>query len=205
MFNKTRKTLIVFGTCAALAAAPLALSGCYQTEEQKAASSESHESHETSAKTEADNVSYVEPWAKATPEGKKMTGVFGTLENKSDKDITLVGAKSPAAGMIELHEVVDGKMQEHAGGFVIPAGGSFELKPGGYHIMFMKMSAPILAGEKTSLTLEFSDGSTKEVSDILVKDISGGQEEYVSKNGHEGHDHDSHEGHDHAEHEGEGH
>ena len=75
-----------------------------------------------------------------------MTGVFGTLTNTTDKEVTITGGSSPVAGMVEVHETVKNDagvmvMQPKAGGFVIPAKGTLELKPGGNHIMLMKMSA----------------------------------------------------------------
>lgn len=117
-------------------------------------------------------------WAKA---GDGMTGVFGALTNSSDEDLTLVKVESPAARMIELHETVTSgstsKMQEKDGGFVIPAGGTYDLEPGGDHIMFMNLPKPLLAGDEVELTLTFDDGSTVETS-VLVKDYDGAQENY---------------------------
>ncbi|WP_241156252.1 copper chaperone PCu(A)C [Leucobacter chromiireducens] len=117
-------------------------------------------------------------WVKAQ-EG--MTGVFGTLKNSGDTDLTLVSVESSAAKMVELHETVTSgataTMREVDGGFVIPAGGSFELAPGGNHIMFMDMPEPILPGDDVSLTLHFDDGSQAEVT-VLAKATDGAQENY---------------------------
>ncbi|GAA1605865.1 copper chaperone PCu(A)C [Leucobacter chromiireducens] len=117
-------------------------------------------------------------WVKAQ-EG--MTGVFGTLKNSGDTDLTLVSVESPAAKMVELHETVTSgataTMREVDGGFVIPAGGSFELAPGGNHIMFMDMPKAILPGDDVSLTLHFDDGSKAEVT-VLAKATEGAQENY---------------------------
>ena len=57
-----------------------------------------------------------------------MTGGFGIIKNTTDADITVTGASTPAARMVELHETVAGptgamQMQAKQGGFVIPAGG----------------------------------------------------------------------------------
>ena len=110
-----------------------------------------------------------------------MTGVFGTITNSGDEDITLESVTSDAAARIELHETITSggvsKMQQIEGGFVIPAGGEHELVPGGDHIMFMEMAAPLLAGEEIELTLSFDDGSTT-VRTVLVKEYDGAQENY---------------------------
>jgi copper(I)-binding protein len=91
-----------------------------------------------------------------------MSAAFGTLENTSDHDITLVSAESPASTMLQLHETVANDsgamvMKEKQGGFVIPAGGSFALEPGGNHIMLMDLTAPLAAGDEATFTLTFSD------------------------------------------------
>ncbi|RZT64474.1 copper chaperone PCu(A)C [Leucobacter luti] len=168
----TRRLLALSG--AALAAG-LLLTGCSTT---PATSDTNGAAQETSAATAASSFEIVDGWAKA---GDGMTGVFGSLTNSGDSDLTLTSVASPAAAMVELHETVvsggSSVMREVDGGFVIPAGGSFELEPGGNHIMFMDLPKPLLAGDEVELTLTFDDGSTVETS-VLVKDYDGAQENY---------------------------
>src|SRR3546814_19626483 len=45
------------------------------------------------------------------------------------------------------------------GGFLVPANGSASLTPVGDHLMFMDLSAPLLPGAETDLTLIYDDGS----------------------------------------------
>ena len=40
-------------------------------------------------------------------------------------------------------------------GYDVPARGSFELKPGGAHLMFVNIKAPFKEGDKVPLTLRF--------------------------------------------------
>lgn len=170
--------------------APLLLAGCAGSAPDTATAS--------AASTEASTstVALRDGWAKA---GDGMTGVFGSIVNDGDTDLTLVRAESPAAGMIELHETVTtggaATMREVDGGFTIPAGGSFELEPGGNHIMFMDMPEALLAGDEVPLTLTFDDDSTLEVT-VLVKDFSGAQENYEGGDSHDSMDsHDGADGH----------
>ncbi|WP_025133279.1 copper chaperone PCu(A)C [Leucobacter sp. PH1c] len=168
------RTLTLSG--AALAAA-LLLSGCTSAPAQDAAAK--HTTQEAAAEQGGHSAFSIEGgWVKAQ-EG--MTGVFGTLKNSGKTDLTLVSVESPAAKMVELHETVTSgataTMREVEGGFVIPAGGSFELAPGGNHIMFMDMPKPILPGDDVALTLRFDDGSTAEVT-VLAKATEGAQENY---------------------------
>ncbi|MEY4493355.1 MAG: hypothetical protein RL355_704 [Actinomycetota bacterium] len=111
--------------------------------------------------------------------GSFMTGAFMTLTNDSDHDMTLVGGKSDAAPMVQIHEVVDGVMQEKSGGLVIKARSSEVLKPGGNHVMLMGMKEPLIAGAEVTITLTFDDGSELDVTGP-VKVINIEQEHYHS-------------------------
>lgn len=138
------------------------------------------EDDETAPSAQADVVTISDPWVKAADEG--MTAGFGILENSGDDDVTVVAVSSPASSALELHETVDDgtgqmTMQEKEGGFVIPAGGSLELEPGGNHLMFMSLTAPIVAGDDVELSLEFADGSTYEFT-APAKDYAGANENY---------------------------
>lgn len=118
-------------------------------------------------------------WTRAT-EGP-MTGSFGTLVNSTDQEITITGGSSPVAGMVELHEVVmDGGemvMQPKPGGFVVPAGGSLTLEPGGLHVMLMGLKEPIAPGTDVPITLTLSNGETLTYTTV-AKDFAGGNESY---------------------------
>lgn len=110
-----------------------------------------------------------------------MSAVFGTLNNASGAEITVVKATSDVASAVELHEVVmDGqarKMQPKPGGFLVPAGGSVELKPGGFHIMLMGLQRDIRPGDTVTVALELSTGSTLTV-DAIGRDMANAQESY---------------------------
>ncbi|MEC3917326.1 copper chaperone PCu(A)C [Nocardia sp. CDC160] len=143
------------------------------------ACSNSQTASDASAKA-ADSVHFSDQWIKAADSG--MSAAFGTLSNASDKPINLVAATSPASATVEIHEVVpDGAgektMRPKAGGIVIPAHGSATLKPGGDHLMFMGLKAPLRTGADTPITLTFSDGSTTTVT-AQVRDFAGGKENY---------------------------
>ena len=98
------------------------------------------------------------PWARATPPGATVGGGYMTIRNAGAAD-KLVAASSPAAAKVELHVHINDngvmKMREVAGGYDIPARGSFELKPGGAHLMFMNLKAPLKEGDKVPVTLKF--------------------------------------------------
>ena len=118
-------------------------------------------------------------WTKATD--GPMTGSFGTLVNSTEAEITVTGASSPVAGIVELHEttMVDGEMvmQPKPGGFVIPAGGSLTLEPGGNHVMLMGLTGAIAPGQEVPITLTLSNGESLTYTTV-AKDFAGGNESY---------------------------
>ncbi len=157
----------------------LALAGCGSSSDTATAASPAAATSATGAPAAAAAVTLSDAWVKASPSG--MTGMFGTLKNTTDKEITIVGGMSDVAGMIETHEVVmvDGemKMQPKAGGFVIPAGGEHKLAPGHDHIMLMSLKQAVKPGDQITVTLKLGDGTTATVSGI-AKEFAAGQESY---------------------------
>lgn len=73
----------------------------------------------------ADQVTFENQWAGSADAG--MTAVFGTFTNTGGRDARIVAGTSPAAGSVEVHEVVPdaagGKtMQSKEGGLSSPRG-----------------------------------------------------------------------------------
>ncbi|MBZ0275603.1 MAG: copper chaperone PCu(A)C [Anaerolineae bacterium] len=98
-----------------------------------------------------------------------VSAAYMQIENQTGADIRLVGAASPVAGIVEVHEVsmVDNVMQMRPveGGILIPAGESAALQPGGYHIMMLNLQHDIYAGDAIAVTLTFqmADGMNQDV------------------------------------------
>ena len=92
------------------------------------------------------------PWTRATAKGAEMGGGFVTIVNTGNEADRLTGGSFALAGRAEVHEMkMEGdvmKMRQLEGGLDIPAGATVELKPGSYHLMFMKLTAPLEAGTK---------------------------------------------------------
>jgi copper(I)-binding protein len=99
------------------------------------------------------------PFARATLPNQPVAGAFLTITNTGSEDDVLIAVSTPAAARGEVHEMaMDGEtmqMRELADGLVIPAGEAVELKPGGYHLMFMELEQPLVEGETVEVSLEF--------------------------------------------------
>ncbi|QPK78250.1 copper chaperone PCu(A)C [Corynebacterium lizhenjunii] len=134
---------------------------------------------------------------RAMEPGSDMTAVFGQLHNGTDEDVTITAVRTSVdAEMTQIHEVVDGVMQELNGGLHLAAGESVELKPGGLHFMLMGVKEPVMAGETVTLTLVTADGQSIEIGEVPVRDMGAGAEGYDDM--HHG-DH-GHGDHGHADH-----
>ncbi len=96
----------------------------------------------------------------------KSGGAFMTIRNKGGDGDRLVAAKTPVSQKTELHRSLmeDGVMKMRAVGAIdVPAGGMAMLKPGGYHVMFMGLQAPLKEGASFPLTLVFEKAGEIEI------------------------------------------
>jgi hypothetical protein len=109
----------------------------------------------------AAQITITDAWARATAPGAKIAAGYMTIRNAGKNPDKLVAASSPAAEKVQTHVTVkDGdifRMRE-VKGYDIPAGGSFELKPGGAHLMLVNVRPPLKEGERVPLTLRFERG-----------------------------------------------
>lgn len=113
--------------------------------------------HVATAKT--GNLHVEQAWSRATPKSAANGAAFMTLRNAGADADALTSAASTASKTVEIHATImkDGVMQMRPlNQLDIPAGGAVELKPGGYHIMFIGLKAPLAAGSMVDLTLNFA-------------------------------------------------
>lgn len=126
-------------------------------------------------------------------DGTEMTAIFGTIHNTSDDEITVTGfTTSLGEASYEIHETLDGVMQEKEGGITIPAGGTFELKPGAEHLMIMGYAPEIPAGDTVDVTLETADGEGIAIDGVAVRSMLPGGEDYGEDGQLAGHGHMDH-------------
>jgi periplasmic copper chaperone A len=98
------------------------------------------------------------PWARATAPGATVAGGYMSIRNAGAAADRLVSASSPAAAKVEMHVTVNDngvmRMRE-VPGYAVPAKGTFELKPGGAHLMFVDIKRPFKEGEMVPVRLKF--------------------------------------------------
>lgn len=118
-------------------------------------------------------------WARASADGQANGAAYMTITGGDGDDRLIAATVSPdVAARAEIHETVmagsdgddprDGNGMGGNGGGMggamtmreveaidIPAGEDVALEPGGYHVMFMELVEPLVAGDTLDLTLTF--------------------------------------------------
>lgn len=135
------------------------------------------------------DIEVVHPWSRATPEGAKVAAGYVVIKNEGSSPDRLVSATGEIAGKTEIHEMsVDANgvmtMRPVPGGLEIPAGGTVELKPGSFHIMFMDLKHGAKKGEKFAGTLTFEKAGTVKVE--FSVDAAGGETDHSGHSSHGG-------------------
>ena len=110
-------------------------------------------------------------WSRPTPPGISVGVGYLRIEAGGSAD-RLLSARSPRARRVEFHESsVEGgiaRMRE-LNSVAIPAAGRVALQPGGVHLMLLGLAAPLTAGERVPLTLEFEHAGPRSL-ELLVAD-----------------------------------
>lgn len=129
-----------------------------------------------------------DPWVRATVPSQKATGAF--MDLTAPKGGRLVEAKSPVAGIVEIHEMVmekDVMKMRAIPGLDLPAGKAVALKPGGYHVMLMALQQQIRDGDKVPLTLviEGRDGKRETIEvTATARPLATGRGDMKKSHGH---------------------
>ncbi|MDH4114827.1 MAG: copper chaperone PCu(A)C [Burkholderiaceae bacterium] len=114
-------------------------------------------------------------WARATVPGQMGTGAFMTIVSKEGG--RLIGAASPVAGVVELHEM---SMENNVmkmrpiTGLDLPAGREIQLKPGGHHVMLLDLKRPLKAGDKVKIELRLETRDGKRVTQPVEVEVRQG-------------------------------
>ncbi len=115
-----------------------------------------------------------QPWSRATPGGAKVGGGYLRITNTGTAPDRLIGGSFALAGKVEVHEMrLEGdvmRMKPVEGGLEIRPGATVELKPGGFHLMFVDLKEPLKEGQTVKGTLLFEKAGAVEV-DYAVRGI----------------------------------
>lgn len=110
-----------------------------------------------SGQAAAADIEVVNPFMRAAPMTGGTGAAFLTIHNHGGAD-RLVAAEAGISKSVELHtHVKDGDIyrMRKVESLALPEHGTVELKPGGDHIMFIGLNAPVKEGSAVQLTLKF--------------------------------------------------
>ena len=103
-------------------------------------------------------------WIKETIGNHKITSGYLTIENKNNFDERLETVTSEISEKTQLHNMIVKndimKMENLNNGIVIRAKSKLSLKPGSYHIMFMKLRKPLKITKKYKVILNFKNAGS---------------------------------------------
>jgi periplasmic copper chaperone A len=114
----------------------------------------------------ADQIAVEQPYVRLAPPNAPATAAFMVLRNTGGEDVKVTKAENPASKVTELHTHLNegGVMKmRQVPAIEVKAKGEAVLKPGGLHVMLIDMKAPLKEGDVVPITLEFQDGSRKQI------------------------------------------
>lgn len=120
-------------------------------------------------------------WSRATPPGVPVGAGYMTIRNRGQDNDQLIAVSSPAAGAVQVHQslMVSGEAQmREQKALVVPAGGSLVLEPGGYHLMLLDLKAPLIAGQRVPVTLQFERAGAVTAQLLVGKAGAPGPEQH---------------------------
>lgn len=127
------------------------------------------------ASQSAGAITVSQAWARATPAHAPVAGGYLTITNTGSAD-RLIGGSTEIAAKLEVHEMTMAngvmRMRELDSGLAVPAFGSVDLKPGGYHLMFQGLKHGLKEGDHFEATLRFEKAGPV-VVDFAVGSIAG--------------------------------
>ena len=136
------------------------------------------------------DLSIESPAIRATVPNAKVAGGFMIIKNTGNQADRLIAGSASFAGKVEIHEmtVSDGimRMRKLSDGLEIPAGASVHLKPGSFHVMFLKLGEQMKEGEARKATFEFKNAGKVEI-EFTVQSIAATMKH--GKMGKDGMDH----------------
>jgi periplasmic copper chaperone A len=127
------------------------------------------------------------PWARATPPAARVGAGYFTVTNNGSQPDRLISAKFVGSETVELHEMTNEagvmRMRELRDGYEILPGQKLELKPGGFHLMFMGLKAGLAEGQSVKGELVFQRAGRVEIE--FKVEAMGARQNH--DHGHHGH------------------
>ncbi|MBI3771514.1 MAG: copper chaperone PCu(A)C [Gammaproteobacteria bacterium] len=107
----------------------------------------------------AGDITVEDAWVRSGPPGASVLGGYLTIQNNSNKKVTLTSISSDIAENTEIHQTTQhngmSRMQP-INQLEIPSHGQLKFEPGGYHLMLIKPTHSLQPGDPVNFTLTFA-------------------------------------------------
>jgi copper(I)-binding protein len=111
-------------------------------------------------------VEVVDAWARPSPEVADSAAFYISLANNAEEEDAVVGVSADRCGSMQVHEtvMVDDVMEmQHVDELALPPGETVVMEPGGFHLMCMMVSEPLVEGDAVDVDITLRSGSTMTV------------------------------------------
>jgi hypothetical protein len=125
------------------------------------------------------------PVIRLLPAVSTSTAAYFVIQNSGNKDIALLAANTAAAQSTEIHQTISengSSRMSHLHKLAIAAGTSINFEPGSFHLMLLKLSAPLREGQQIPITFSFDNGESLTINFSVKKEI------YAAATEHKDHD-----------------
>ena len=118
------------------------------------------------------SIHITQPWTRATPKGASSGAGYLTVTNSGTAPDRLSCTGTDVAAQCQIHtmSMENGvmKMRPVEGGLEIKPGETVTLKPGSYHMMFVKLKHPLQTGNAVEATLQFEKAGAVKIEMPVV-------------------------------------
>jgi len=123
----------------------------------------------------SDIITIENAWISEAPPMSKVMAAYMKIQNPGNKPVQIDKVSSPDFSSIEMHRTVikngiASMLRER--NIRIPAHGSFEFKPGHYHLMMFNPKKSFKAGDSSQLTFTLASGQSATFK-VTVKKATG--------------------------------
>ncbi len=165
-----------------------------------AVAQEGHGAHVTPASSAHVSVNVSEAWARPAAQGTN-TAIYLTATGGTAND-RIVSITTPVADRVEMHETVVNeqgvsRMVAAPDGFVVAAGETVKLAPGGKHVMVFALKQALTGGDKFPVTVTFEQAGKVELEAAVrtnapTPPVAPANPDAEDHSAHEGMSHEGH-------------
>ena len=135
---------------------------------------------------DAPEIVVMDAWSRPSSMVAGNGAVYMHMMNEGGSPDRLLSVEGNVAEAVEIHQTkMEGDVMKMSPvqNIELPAGGSVNLEPGGYHIMLINLKEALVPGEKLTLTLNFEESGSKTV-EAEIREMGAAMEKSDQKMEH---------------------